>query len=79
MNEGAVLGDDEAVAGLALGAAGGGLGRALDAQGLGGELEVAVVLLQGLLALHHPRAGEVAELLDVCSGDRCHGVFLLLG
>ena len=53
----------------ALGAALGGLGRALDAQHLDGLVEVAVGLLEGLLGVHHPGAGGVAELLHICGGD----------
>ena len=35
-----------------------------------GGLEVATGLLQRALAVHHPRAGLVAELLDLVGADR---------
>src|SRR3954454_983685 len=49
-----------------------GLGGTLDAQDLDGLVEVAVGLLQCFLAVHHARAGDVAELLDVGGGDVRH-------
>src|SRR5207247_363916 len=36
------------------------------------RLHVAVRLLEGALAIHHPRAGAVAELLDECRRDLRH-------
>src|SRR6266540_1279220 len=36
------------------------------------RLDVAARLLEGALALHHPRAGRVAELLDEAGRDRGH-------
>src|SRR6478752_119016 len=41
---------------------------ALDAEQLDRLVEVAVGLLEGLLAVHHPGTGEVPELLDVGGG-----------
>ena len=41
----------------------------LDAQDLDGLVDVAAGLLQGLLAVHHPRAGLLAQGLDVLGGD----------
>ena len=49
---------------------------ALDAQELDGLVEVAVGLGQGLLAVHHAGAGEVAELLDVGGGEVSHVTLL---
>ena len=46
---------------------------ALLAEQLDGGLEVAVGFLKGLLAVHHPDAGGVAEALDVFGGNRAHG------
>src|SRR5215204_344451 len=46
-----------------------GLDAEADAQQLHGLVEVAVGLLEGLLALHHPRARPVAELLDQLGRD----------
>jgi hypothetical protein len=63
---------DEAGGGLPLGAALGGLGGALDAEQLDGLVEVAVGLVERLLAVHHAGAGELAELLDVGSGEVSH-------
>src|SRR5215211_3419916 len=62
---------DDALGGLALTALGG-LGLALDAQDLDGLVHVAVGFLEGLLAVHHPRAGAVAEGLDVLGADLRH-------
>ena len=60
-------GDDGAVLGGAALALGDAL-LALDAQGLDGLVDVAVGLVQRLLAVHHAGAGELAELLDVGGG-----------
>src|SRR5215213_6311292 len=60
-------GDDQAVAGGALGALADIL-RALDAQQLDGLLDVAVGLLERPLAVHHPGAGELTEPLHVGGG-----------
>ncbi len=49
-----------------------GLGEAALAEHVDRLLEVAVGLRQGLLAVHHPRAGAVAELLHRCCCNRCH-------
>ena len=68
----ALVGDvehDLALGGLAAGA----LRRlrdALLAQQLLRRLEVAAGLLERALAVHHPRAGLLAELLDEAGGDR---------
>ena len=48
----------------------GGLGLALHAQQLDRLLGVAVGLLERLLAVHHPRAGALAQRLHVAGGDR---------
>src|SRR5215213_1161420 len=64
---------DEALGRRAAGALGGGGHTALTQEGPCG-LEVAVRLLQRLLARHHPRAGGVAELLDERCRDRAHVV-----
>src|SRR5690606_25648007 len=50
-----------------------GLGEAGLAQPVGGGLDVAVVLGECLLALHHAGAGPLAQLLDHRSSDVCHG------
>ena len=50
----------------------GGLCLTLDAQDLYRLLDVAFGLGQGRLAVHHPRAGLVAEGLDVACLDVCH-------
>src|SRR5262249_2600571 len=47
-----------------------GLGDSLLAQQLRGCLDVAVSLDQRLLAVHHSRAGQLAELLDLARRDR---------
>ena len=44
-------------------------GEALLAQPLLGGLDVAVVGLEGLLAVHHPGAGRLAQRLDVLGGE----------
>ena len=62
---------------LALGAALRRLGGALDAQDLDGLVEVAVGLVERLLAVHHAGAGLLAELLDVGSGEVSHVSFFL--
>ena len=54
---------DQAGGGLALGAALGRLGGTLDAQQLDGLVEVAVGLLERLLAVHHPGAGRSRSFL----------------
>src|SRR5204862_4888475 len=41
-----------------------------DAQQLDGGVDVAVCLAERLLAVHHARAGAVAQLLDLRCGDR---------
>ena len=75
----AVLDGDQALGGGALGALTHVLGT-LDAQDLDGLVEVAVGLLQGLLAVHHPGAGELTQTLDVGSGVVRHcGATLLKG
>ena len=63
---------DDAFGGLALGALVGHL-LALLAEQLDGGVEVTVGLFEGLLAVHHPDAGGVAEALDVFGGNRRHG------
>ena len=60
-------GDDGAVLGGAALALGDAL-LALDAQGLDGLVDVALGLVQRLLAVHHAGAGELTELLDVGGG-----------
>src|SRR4051794_14239165 len=62
------VGLDRALRGGAV-AALGRLGRAADAEELDGSLHVAVDLLQGRLALHHPGARAVAQGLDVLGRD----------
>ena len=62
---------DEAVGGGAAGPLADVLGT-LDAQELDGLVEVAVSLVERLLAVHHAGAGEVAELLDVRGGEVGH-------
>src|SRR3982750_676256 len=62
---------DQALHGGAAGALADVLG-ALDTQQLDGLVEVAVGLLQRLLAVHHAGAGEVAEPLDVRGGEVGH-------
>ena len=75
LDQRAALGGDQAVGRVALGALADVLG-ALDAQELDGLVEVAVGLLERLLAVHHSGAGEVAELLDVGGGEVRHGASL---
>src|SRR5579875_3576484 len=72
----ALRGGDQAVGGGALGAALGGLRLALDAEDLERLVEVAVGLVESLLALHHSGAGGVAEALDVRGGEVAHQVCL---
>ncbi len=67
-------GDDRAVRGGAALALGDAL-LALDAQDLDGLVDVAVGLVQRLLAVHHAGAGELAELLDVGGGVVRHTGF----
>ena len=50
-----------------------GLREAFGAQPIDGGFEVAIVFLQGLLAIHHAYAGLFAQVLDQCSGDFRHG------
>ena len=69
LDQRAALGGDQAGRRGALGATLGGLGGTLDAEHLDGLVEVAVGFLEGLLGVHHPGAGGVAELLDIGSGD----------
>ena len=65
------LDEDDALGRLAVGALRGGR-HALLAQELDGRVEVAVRLLQRALAVHHPRARRVAELLHHGGGDLGH-------
>ena len=51
----------------------------LHAQELDGLVHVAAGLLERGLAVHHPRAGLLAQRLDVRSGDRGHVTASLLG
>ncbi|EGJ74447.1 putative elongation factor Ts [Streptomyces sp. Tu6071] len=60
-------GDDGAVLGGAALALGDAL-LALDAEKLDGLVDVALGLVQRLLAVHHAGAGQLAELLDVGGG-----------
>src|SRR3954471_23111843 len=62
------VGLDRALGGLAAGELGG-AGDALLAQPGDGRVDVAPGLLEGLLAVHHPRARLVAQGLDVLGGD----------
>ena len=64
---------DEAVGGDAP-ALLGRLGEALLAQPVDGGLDVAVRLGQRVLAIHHARAGLLAQILDQPSGDRSHRI-----
>src|SRR5690606_30327670 len=64
-------GGDDALGGLAVGALVGDL-LTLLAEDLDGGVEVAVGFGEGLLAVHHPDAGAVAEALDVLGGNRAH-------
>jgi hypothetical protein len=64
-------GDHSAVAGVAALTLGNAL-LALDAEQLDGVLDVAVRLVQGLLAVHHSGAGQLTELLDVSGGEVRH-------
>ena len=52
----------------------GGLGEALLAQPVDGGLDVAVGLVQRVLAVHHAGAGLLAQVLHERGGDRGHGV-----
>src|SRR5690606_25929388 len=58
----------QAVGGGALGTLGDTLG-AVDPQDLDGLVKVPVSLLEGLLAVHHPCAGHLAQALDISSAD----------
>src|SRR5260221_770076 len=49
-----------------------GLGDALLAQPLDGLLDVALVFLEGFLALHHSRAGALAQVCNILGGERSH-------
>ena len=62
---------DEAVGGDAP-ALLGRLGEALLAQPVDRGLDVAVRLAQRVLAIHHARAGLLAQILDQPGGDRSH-------
>ena len=53
-----------------------GLGQAGLAQPLGGGVDVAVVLGERLLALHHAGAGALAQFLDQGSRNFSHGGYL---
>src|SRR6185436_18664805 len=64
-------GDDAAFSDGPPGSLGGG-GEALLPQHLGGLLEGARRLDERALGVHHRRAGQVAELLDLGCGDRRH-------
>ena len=66
-------GDDGTVLGRAALALGDAL-LALDAQDLDGLVDVAVGLVERLLAVHHAGGGELAELLDVSGGEVRHGL-----
>ena len=68
---GAVRDADEALGGDAPGLLGGGR-QALGAQPVDGLLEVALHLVQRLLAIHHACAGLLAQLFDQGSGDLSH-------
>ena len=73
-----VAGDgDQTLEGIALGALAHVL-RALDAQDLDGLLEVARGLVERLLAVEHPGAGLLAQLLDIRSGVVRHWRAILL-
>ena len=54
----------------------GGLGQALGAQPVDGGFDVAVVFLQGLLAVHHAHARTLAKLLHEGGGDLGHVLLL---
>ncbi len=71
-----VLRHHEPVGGCALSTALGGLRGTRDPQALNGLVDVPVGFLQGLLALHHARAREVAKLLDIGCRDRGHDLSL---
>src|SRR4051794_34245392 len=77
LDQGGAGGGDQPGGGGALGAPLLGLRGTLDAEDLDGLVEVAVSLLKCLLAVHHARAGDVAELLDVGGGDVRHVCALL--
>jgi hypothetical protein len=47
----------------------GGLGQTTGAQPIDSSFHVAIGFGQSLLAVHHPDASRVAELLDHCSSD----------
>ena len=51
-----------------------GLRHALLAEQRAGSVEVALRLLERALAIHHPRAGELAELLDEACTDLGHAL-----
>ena len=74
---GDVLGDDAFVGG-AVGLLRG-AGDAFLAEPVHGEIEVAVVLSEGFLAVHQACAGHLAQLADVGSGDFSHNVGSRLG
>ena len=63
---------DETLGGNAAGLLGG-LREALLAQPVDGGLDVAVDLVEGVLAIHHARAGRFAQLLHHRSGNVRHG------
>ena len=50
----------------------GGLGQAFLAQPVDRRLDVAVGLVQRVLAIHHARAGLFAQILDQSRGNRRH-------
>ena len=49
-----------------------GLGEALLAQPVNRRVDVACGFSEGLLAIHHARAGFLAQILDHCRCDCCH-------
>ena len=51
----------------------GGLAQALGAQPVNGGFDIAIVLLQRALAVHHARTRGVAQFLHQCGSDLRHG------
>ena len=66
------VGADHAFLGFTAGLLGGGRGALLAEDRFGGG-EIALRFDEGFLAVHHARAGFVAELLDEFGGDFCGG------